>query len=183
MKQRCPWAKNDDLYIRYHDLEWGVPVHDDSLLFELLCLEGAQAGLNWLTILKRREAYRVAFDKFNIHKIANYDEHKPGSLMNNQAIIRNRLKIESVINNARLAVELQKEFGSLDNYFWQFVDNKTIKHHFSSVLEVPSFDATAIRLSQDLKRRGFKFIGPTICYAFMQSGGMVNDHLKTCFRY
>ncbi len=180
MTKRCAWARTP-LSIAYHDEEWGVPLHDDTRLFEFLILEGAQAGLSWETILNKRDNYRRAFDGFNPAKVAKYDERKVAGLMNNAGIIRNRLKINSAITNARAFLEVQREFGSFDNYVWRFVDGKPLrrKRGQSVAARTPISDA----LSKDLARRGFKFVGSTICYAFMQAVGMVNDHDPSCFRY
>jgi DNA-3-methyladenine glycosylase I len=180
---RCPWASSDELYISYHDKEWGVLVHDDQRLFEFLSLEGAQAGLSWLTILKRREGYRKAFDNFNIAKVAKYDQAKIDTLINDEGIIRNRLKINSVVSNAKAVIKIQDEFGSLDNYFWQFVNGKPINHSFSELKDIPASNELAETISKDLKKRGLSFVGPTIIYAHMQATGMVNDHITSCFLY
>ncbi len=167
----------------YHDLEWGVPVHDDRKLFEMLILEGAQAGLSWITILRKRDNYRKAFDNFNVNKIAKYDKKKINQLLNNEGIIRNRLKIAATIINAQLFLEVQKEFGSFDTYIWQFVGGKPIVNTRKSIKEIPPTTPESDTISKDLKKRGFKFVGSTICYAFMQAVGMVNDHTADCFRY
>lgn len=180
--QRCPWAKGE-LYEAYHDQEWGVPVHDDRLLFEFLILEGAQAGLSWETILKKRDNYRAAFDGFDAAKIARYSAKKVAALMNDAGIVRNRLKIESTIDNAKASLAAQKEFGSFDAYIWRFVDGRPIQNRFQSLSEVPAKTAVSDAMSKDLKKRGFRFVGSTICYAFMQAVGMVNDHLTTCHRH
>jgi len=169
--------------MRYHDKEWGVPVHDDRTLFEFLSLEGAQAGLSWLTVLKKREQYRVAFDRFDAQKISRYDTRKRKSLLSNAGIIRNRLKIEATINNAKAFLKTQKEFGTFDRYIWKFVAHQPRRNHFRSLKDLPAKTPESDEMSKDLKRRGFRFVGPTICYAFMQAVGMVNDHLITCFRY
>jgi DNA-3-methyladenine glycosylase I len=169
--------------IEYHDNEWGVPVHDDRLLFEFLILEGAQAGLTWLTILQRRENYRKAFDNFDPKKVARYNPARVKTLLNNEGIIRNRLKIEATIANAKALLAIQKEFGSFDKYIWSFVGGKPLLNARKSMKEVPAMTAEAERMSKDLKKRGFRFVGPTICYAFMQAVGMVNDHTVDCFRY
>lgn len=179
---RCLWAKGQQ-YIAYHDREWGVPVHDDRLLFEFLILEGAQAGLSWETILKKRESYQTAFDRFDAAKIARYDEAKCEALMGNAGIVRNRLKIASAVQNAKAFLEVQREFGCFDHYLWRFVDGAPQQNHWKSMSEVPASTATSDALSKDLKQRGFKFVGSTICYAFMQAVGMVNDHLVDCFRH
>lgn len=181
-KKRCEWAV-DPLNIIYHDTEWGVPVHDDTKLFEFLILEGAQAGLSWTTILKKRENYKKAFDSFNPKKIALYDSKKIHSLLEDSGIIRNKLKITAAIQNAKTFLEVQKEFGSFDVYIWKFVNNTPIKHSFISLHEYPSKTKEAEDMSKNLLKRGFKFVGPTICYAFMQAMGLVNDHQTTCFRY
>ena len=179
---RCPWP-SDDLYCRYHDEEWGVPVHEDRLLLEFLILEGAQAGLSWHTVLKKRENYRVAFDQFEAEKIARYGDKEIARLMNDAGIIRNRLKIHAAIQNAKAFLKVGGEFGSFDTYLWRFVDGKPIINHRRSMSEVPARTGLSDRLSKDLLRRGFKFVGSTICYATMQAIGMVNDHLVTCFRH
>ncbi|OEH91563.1 DNA-3-methyladenine glycosylase I [Bacillus solimangrovi] len=181
--QRCNWVTKDPLYIDYHDNEWGIPIYDDRLLFEYLNLEGAQAGLSWYTVLKKRENYRIAFDQFEPAKIITYDEQKVEELMNNEGIIRNRRKIEAVIKNAHCYFDVVNEFGSFSRYIWSFVDHKPIQNHFKDLEEVPVSTAISEKLSKDLKKRGFKFVGPTICYAFMQAVGMVNDHLLSCICY
>jgi DNA-3-methyladenine glycosylase I len=178
---RCPWPKTE-LDIAYHDTEWGVPVHDDRLLFEMLILEGAQAGLSWSTILKKRENYRRAFDNFDVSKISRYDARKVKSLLADAGIVRNRLKIASTILNAKAFLAVQKEFGSFDRYLWQFVGGKPIQNRRASMKDVPARTAESDALSKDLLKRGFKFVGSTICYAFMQAVGMANDHAKDCFR-
>ena len=183
MKTRCQWAGSDPLYIEYHDNEWGVPVHDDRKIFEMLVLEGAQAGLNWLTVLRKRENYRKAFDNFNPRKVAKYGSKKFQELLANEGIIRNKLKIRSAIQNARAFLQVQKEFGSFDAYIWQFVGGKPIHNSWKSLSDLPAQTAESEAMSKDLKRRGFSFVGPTICYAHMQATGMVNDHVVTCFRY
>ena len=183
MLKRCAWAGNDPLYLKYHDEEWGIPVHDDRKLFEMLILEGAQAGLSWITILRKRENYRKAFNNFNANKIAEYDSKKIKQLLNNEGIIRNKLKINAAIINAKLFLEIQKEFGSFDKYIWQFVGGKSIINRWESIKDNPAATAESDAMSKDLKRRGFKFVGSTICYAFMQATGMVNDHVIGCFRY
>ena len=183
MENRCPWADSDPIYIKYHDNEWGVPLHDDRKLFEFLLLDGFQAGLSWIIILKKRSNYRKAFDYFDARKIAVYDHRKIERLMANKGIIRNRLKIEAAVQNARSALDVCDEFGSFDNYIWQFTGGKTIRNAWQTIDEVPAFSAESSVMSKDLKQRGFKFVGPTICYAFMQAAGMVNDHLVSCFRY
>lgn len=182
-KSRCGWAGNDPLYIAYHDTEWGVPVHDDRTLFEFLVLEGAQAGLSWITILRKRPAYREAFDGFDPHKVAAYDEAKVAELLENPGIVRNRLKIQAAITNARAFVKVQEEFGSFDAYIWRFVDGAPRQNSWRSLAEVPAETPESRALSKDLVRRGFRFVGPTIMYAHMQATGMVNDHLVGCFRH
>lgn len=183
MKKRCRWCGEDLLYIDYHDKEWGVPVHDDRKLFEMLNLEGAQAGLSWITILKKRKNYVKAFDKFNAKKIIKYDQKKIDELLQNEGIVRNKLKINAVITNAKSFLEIQKEFGSFDEYIWQFVGGKPIINKFQTLKNVPAKTKESDAMSNDLKKRGFKFVGSTICYAFMQACGMVNDHTTDCFRY
>ncbi len=180
---RCAWTTNDSLYQKYHDEEWGKPVHNDRKLFEMLILEGAQAGLSWITILRKRESYRKAFNNFDVKKIAKYDAKKVKKLLQNEGIIRNKLKINSTIQNAKLFLEVQKEFGSFDKYIWQFVNGKPIKNKWKSIKEIPAKTKESDAMSKDLKKRGFKFVGSTICYAFMQAVGMVNDHTVDCFRY
>jgi DNA-3-methyladenine glycosylase I len=179
---RCAWAQ-DELCVAYHDLEWGVPEHDDRMLFEMLILEGAQAGLNWITILKKRENYRRAFDNFDARKIARYDLKKVKRLLADSGIVRNRLKIESTIGNAHAFLAVQKDFGSFDTYLWQFVGGKPIENRRRSMKEVPARTAESDAMSKDLLKRGFKFVGSTICYAFMQAVGLVNDHTVDCFRH
>jgi DNA-3-methyladenine glycosylase I len=183
MKHRCQWAGTDPLYINYHDTEWGVPLHGDRKLFEFLILDGAQAGLSWITILKKRQNYRKAFHNFDPQKIAKYDSAKIEELLSNQGIVRNRLKIKSAIQNANAFLRVQNTFGSFDAYIWRFVNGKTIKHVWTHQHEIPTKTKESIAMSTDLKKRGFKFVGPTICYAFMQAAGMVNDHTIDCFRY
>jgi len=179
---RCPWAKTD-LYAQYHDAEWGVPVHDDRLLFEFLILEGAQAGLSWETILKKRENYRAAFDQFDPATVAKYGQKKRKDLLSNVGIVRNRLKIEAAIQNAKMFLVVQDEFGTFDEYIWGFVGSQQKQNAWTSIKEVPATTPESNAMSKDLKRRGFKFVGSTICYAFMQAVGMVNDHLIECFRH
>ena len=179
---RCSWA-HGELYEEYHDREWGVPVHDDRTLFEFLILEGAQAGLSWITILKKRENYRAAFDHFDPEKIARYNSKKIEELLADPGIVRNRLKVESTVKNAKAFLETQAEFGSFNDYIWQFVNHKTIQNRWKSISDVPAKTDQSDAMSKDLKRRGFKFVGSTICYAFMQATGMVNDHLVDCFRH
>lgn len=180
---RCPWAGQDPLYVAYHDREWGVPVHDDRTLFEFLVLEGAQAGLSWITILRKRDAYREAFDGFDAARVARYDQRKMERLLGNPGIVRNRLKLESAVKNARAFLEVQKEFGSFARYQWSFVDGRPVKNAFRSIKEVPASTPLSDQLSRDLKRRGFSFVGSTIIYAHLQAVGVVNDHLVDCFRY
>ena len=182
-KIRCEWVTDEGIYKEYHDQEWGVPVHDDRHLFEMLSLEGAQAGLSWITILKRRENYRKAFDNFDPLIVRTYDEEKIEALRQDKGIIRNQLKIRSVITNAEAFVKVQEEFGSFDKYLWQFVDGKPILNHWQSHAEIPASTKESELLSKDLKKRGFKFVGPVICYAFMQAVGMTNDHTTDCFLY
>lgn len=181
--RRCEWSGSDALYVRYHDEEWGVPVHDDRRLFEMLNLEGAQAGLNWYMILTKRDNYRAAFDGFDAAKIATYGEAKIAELLANPGIVRNRLKVNGVVKNARAFLAVQKEFGSFDAYIWQFVGGRPIVNARQSIREVPAQSPEAEAMSKDLKKRGFTFVGPTICYAFMQAVGMVNDHTVDCFRH
>jgi DNA-3-methyladenine glycosylase I len=180
---RCAWSSNDPLYQSYHDNEWGVPVHDDRRLFEMLTLEGAQAGLSWITVLRKRENYRKAFEGFDPKKISRYTEARITKLMANEGIVRNRLKIESTVLNAKAFLAVQKEFGSFDKYLWQFVNGKPLANQRRTIREVPASTPESDALSKDLKKRGFKFVGTTICYAFMQAVGMVNDHTTDCFRY
>jgi len=180
--ERCHWAVGD-LNIAYHDQEWGVPLHDDRKLFELLILEGAQAGLSWSTILQKRENYRQAFDRFDARKIARYDARKIAALLENAGIVRNRLKIAATIQNAQAFLQVQDECGDFDSYIWQFAGGKPKKNHWSAFQEVPARTAESDAMSKDLARRGFKFVGSTICYAYMQAAGMVNDHLRSCFRW
>ncbi|MFD1172287.1 DNA-3-methyladenine glycosylase I [Oceanobacillus picturae] len=180
-RERCGWVTEDPLYVAYHDEEWGVPVEDDRKLFEMLCLEGAQAGLSWITILRRRENYRKAFDNFQPEVVSKYDEKKIEQLLSDEGIIRNKLKVRSVITNAQAFLRVKEEFGSFQSYIWQFVGGKPIVNHWESIEEVPAVTEESERMSKDLKRRGFKFVGPTICYAFMQATGMVWDHTESCF--
>ncbi len=180
---RCAWAGEDPLMIDYHDLEWGVPVHDDRRLFEFLILEGAQAGLSWSTILKKRENYRRAFCDFAPTLVALFDDQDRARLLADTGIVRNRLKIRSAIENAKIFLQVQQEFGSFDAYIWQFVDGAPVQNHWETLDEIPSQTAESARMSKALKKRGFRFVGPTICYAFMQAVGMVNDHVVGCFRY
>lgn len=183
MKIRCEWVSANPLYIDYHDKEWGVPEHDNRKLFEFLILEGVQAGLSWLTILRKRENYRKAFDDFDARKIAQYDERRVEELLSNNGIIRNRLKIAATIQNAKAFLAIQQEFGSFDAYIWQFVGGKPKKNAWKTLKEVPSKTVESDAMSKDLIKEGFKFSGSTICYAFMQAVGMVNDHTVDCFRY
>jgi DNA-3-methyladenine glycosylase I len=180
--KRCEWATTE-LSIAYHDLEWGVPEHDDRALFEMLILEGAQAGLSWETILKKRESYRAAFDEFDAGAMARYGERKVKELLADPGIVRNRLKVAAAIQNAQAFLEAQDEFGSFDVYVWSFVDGRPKKNRWRSLRQIPAETAESKALSKDLLKRGFKFVGPTICYAFMQAVGMVNDHVVDCFRY
>ena len=180
---RCPWCGSDPLYVEYHDREWGVPVHDDRILFEFIILEGAQAGLSWITILRKREHYRKALDGFNIQRMAQYTEHDLLRLMENPGIVRNRLKVESLVKNARGALAIIEQFGSLDAYFWGFVDNAPIINSPQRMQDVPARTALSDALSKDLKKRGFNFVGSTIMYAFMQAVGLVDDHLTSCFKH
>jgi DNA-3-methyladenine glycosylase I len=182
-KIRCPWCGTMPLYVRYHDEEWGVPVHDENKHFEFLVLESAQAGLSWITVLRKRESYRQAFDFFDPAIVAGYDEEKVQSLLLNTGIIRNKLKIKSAINNARHFLEIQKECGSFDTYIWNFVDHKTIVNEFKTLSELPASTPLSDRISTDMKKRGFTFTGSTIIYAHLQAIGIVNDHLVDCFRY
>jgi DNA-3-methyladenine glycosylase I len=179
---RCGWSISDPLYVKYHDEEWGVPVHDDRKLFEMLILEGAQAGLSWITILKKRENYRNAFDQFDAKTIARYDARKKRALLSNAGIVRNRLKIDATISNARAFLAIQKEFGSFDSYIWQFIGGKPRTNRRTSLKVIPSKTSESDAMSKDLKLRGFRFVGSTICYAFMQAVGMVDDHVTSCFR-
>jgi DNA-3-methyladenine glycosylase I len=180
---RCEWVGSEPLYIAYHDLEWGVPQHDDRSLFEMLILEGAQAGLSWSTILRKREYYRAAFENFEPGKVAEYQTSKVADLLKDEGIIRNRLKIEAAIQNAKALLLVQREYGSFDHYIWGFVGGKPIINHWKTLGEIPAQTLESQAMSKDLKVRGFKFVGPTICYAFMQAVGMVNDHVVDCFRH
>jgi DNA-3-methyladenine glycosylase I len=183
MIHRCEWCGNDPLYVAYHDEEWGVPAHDDRLLFELLILEGAQAGLSWSTILKKRENYRKAFDNFAIERIAGYADADKQRLLADAGIVRNRLKIDSAIRNARAVLKIREEYASLDSYLWRFVDGTPVQNAWTSMSDLPASTELSDRMSKDLKKRGLNFVGSTICYAFMQAVGMVNDHTTDCFRY
>ncbi len=184
---RCAWlghnSKPSELDITYHDEEWGVPVHDDRTFFEFLILEGAQAGLSWTTVLKKRDNYRKAYDNFEPKKVAKYNDSNQRELLQNAGIVRNRLKVAASVTNAKAFLEVQKEFGSFNKYIWGFVDNKTIQNSWKSLKKIPATTNESDTMSKDLKKRGFKFVGSTICYAFMQATGMVNDHTTTCFRY
>jgi len=181
--KRCPWALGSEVYENYHDREWGVPVHDDRHLFEMINLEGAQAGLSWLTILKKREGYREAFDRFDPARVARYDARKVAQLLANPGIVRNRLKVAATIQNAKAFLVVKKEFGSFDRYLWQFVNGQSIQNRWRTMSEVPANSPESVAMSKDLLKRGFKFVGPTVCYAFMQAVGMVNDHLVSCPRH
>ena len=181
--KRCEWCGSDELYMKYHDEVWGVPVHNDRVHFEMLILEGAQAGLSWITVLRKRENYRKAFDNFDVKKVAKYTEKKISILLQNPGIIRNKLKVHSAVSNAKAFIEIQKEFGTFDKYIWQFVNNKTIVNKWKKTSELPTTSKESDSLSKDLKKRGFKFVGSTIMYAHMQAIGMVNDHTTDCFRY
>ena len=182
-KSRCTWCGTDPLYIEYHDTEWGVPVYDDDTLFEFLILETFQAGLSWITILRKRENFRKAFDNFNYKKIANYDENKFSELIQDAGIIRNKLKIKATISNAQAFMEVQKEFGSFSKYIWNFTDGKPIKNSHKKMSDIPATTELSDLISKDLKKRGFKFVGSTVVYAHIQATGMVNDHVQDCFRY
>lgn len=183
MKIRCPWCGDDPLYVAYHDKEWGVPEHNDRKLFEFLILEGAQAGLSWITVLRKRENYRQAFDHFDYQKIAAYGEDKTAALLQNAGIIRNKLKIAAAVDNARAFSRVIDEFGSFDSFIWRYVDGKPRENRWENVKDIPARTPEAERMSKDLAKRGFRFVGPTICYAFMQAIGMVNDHTADCFRH
>ena len=180
---RCAWCGNDALYQRYHDREWGKPIHQDRRLFEFLILEGAQAGLSWITVLRKRPAYRVAFDQFDFNAISKYNDRRIQGLLENPGIIRNRLKICSAVTNAKAFIEVRNEFGTFDRYLWSFVNFKSVRNHWKTMADVPATSPVSDYLSQDLKKRGFKFVGSTICYAYMQAIGMVNDHLIGCYRH
>jgi DNA-3-methyladenine glycosylase I len=182
MKNRCQWTKDDALMIAYHDEEWGMPVHDDRKHFEFLLLDAFQAGLSWKTILHRREGFRKAFADFDVRKVAKFNEKKLEKLMHDEGIIRNRLKIYGAVKNAKAFMQIQKEFGSFDKYVWQFTNNKTIENKRKSIKDIPATTKESDAMSKDLKKRGFTFVGSTICYAYMQAAGMVNDHTKDCFR-
>jgi len=182
-KQSCAWPKADPLLTKYHDTEWGVPLYNDKKLFEFLILEGFQAGLSWLTILRKRENFRKAFDKFDFKKVAAYDQIKINALLQDSGIIRNKLKIESAVSNAKAFIDIRKKFGTFNKYIWKFTDGMPIHNEFESLKEIPAKTELSDLISKDLKKRGFKFVGSTIVYAHMQATGMVNDHVKTCFRY
>jgi DNA-3-methyladenine glycosylase I len=183
MKKRCTWCGDDPLYVSYHDTEWGVPIHDDRCLFEFLVLEGAQAGLSWLTILKKRENYRKAFDNFEIARVARYGQPDIARLLLDSGIVRNRLKIESAIKNARGILTIQAEYGTFDAYLWGYVNGRPIQNSWASMTDLPATSTESDQLSKDLKKRGFNFVGSTICYSLMQAVGMVNDHFVDCYRY
>ena len=180
---RCPWPGNDPLYVRYHDREWGLPVHNDRRLFEFLVLEGAQAGLSWITILRKRPAYRAAFDGFDFNKVARYGERKISSLLLDAGIVRNQLKVRSAVKNARAFIEVRREYGTFSRYMWDFIGGKPLQNRWEHLRDLPASTPLSDTLSRDLKQRGFTFVGSTICYAHMQAVGMVNDHLVSCFRY
>ena len=181
--KKCTWALSSPSEQQYHDLEWGVPVHDDRLLFEFLVLEGAQAGLSWVIVLNKRDNYRKAFDNFNVERVASYDDKKINALLANSGIVRNKLKINSAVTNAQAFLTVQREFGSFDSYIWQFVDGKPLHNAWESATDIPVSTQISNLMSKGLKKRGFKFVGNTICYAFMQATGMVNDHTVDCYRY
>jgi len=183
MTKRCDWCGTEPIYVNYHDKEWGVPVHDDRLHFEMIILDGAQAGLSWITILKRRESYREAFDNFDAQKVSRYSDKRIEKLLKNPGIIRNRLKVKSTVQNAKAFLKVQKEFGSFDEYIWRFVNHETIQNKWKKMSELPAKTAQSDAMSKDLKKRGFSFAGSTICYAYMQAAGMVNDHTTDCFRF
>jgi len=180
---RCDWCGNDPLYMKYHDEEWGVPVHADRKHFEFLVLESAQAGLSWITILRKRENYRKAYDDFDFIKVAQYDDEKTNELLQNEGIIRNKLKIAASINNAMMFIKIQEEFGSFDNYIWTFVDNQPLINHWENITAVPATTELSDKVSKDLKKRGFKFLGSTIIYSYLQATGIINDHITSCFKY
>jgi len=183
MTKRCDWCGTEPIYVDYHDKEWGVPVHDDRMHFEMIILDGAQAGLSWITILKRRESYREVFDNFDVLKVSRYSDKKIEKLLTNPGIIRNRLKVNSAVTNAGSFLKIQKEFGSFDKYIWQFVNHRTIQNKWKKMSDLPAKTAQSDTMSKDLKKRGFSFVGSTICYAYMQAAGMVNDHTLDCFRH
>lgn len=182
-RERCSWCGDDPIYVAYHDNEWGVPVRDDRTLFEFLILEGAQAGLSWITILRKRDAYRVAFDDFDPERVAGYDERKIESLLSDPGIVRNRQKVRAAVGNAEAFLRVQEEAGSFSDYIWSFVDGRPIQNEWQSLDQIPATTPLAESISKDLKRKGFRFVGPTIVYAHMQATGMVNDHLVSCFRH
>ncbi len=182
-EQRCTWCHSDELYRSYHDEEWGVPCRDDDTLFEFLILEGAQAGLSWITVLRKREHYRKVFDGFDPVKVAAYGQDKVDELLQDAGIIRNKLKVNSAIRNAKAFLKVQEEYGSFESYIWSFTDGKTLQNNFESMSDLPSATEVSDRMSKDLKKKGFNFVGSTICYAFMQATGMVNDHIKSCHRF
>jgi DNA-3-methyladenine glycosylase I len=181
--RRCNWSVSDPIYIKYHDKEWGVPVHNDRKLFEMIVLDGAQAGLSWLTILKKRKNYRKAFDNFDPNKVAKYDKRKIAQLLKNEGIVRNKLKVESAVTNAKAFLKVKEEFKTFNNYIWKFVGGKTKVNSWKALRDIPATSNESNAMSKDLKERGFKFVGSTICYAFMQAAGLVNDHTVDCFRY
>lgn len=183
MKKRCTWCGDDPLYVDYHDKEWGVPLYDEQKLFELLCLEGAQAGLSWITILRKREGYRQAFDKFDKEKIVRYEEEDIKRLLLNPEIVRNKLKVAAVIQNAKCVLQLYDKGETLSDYLWKYVDGTPIQNSWKETSELPASTPLSEKMSKDMKKQGFKFVGPTICYAYMQSMGLVNDHLVDCYRY
>ena len=183
MKKRCEWCGTEPIYVDYHDNEWGVLVHDERLLFEMIVLDGAQAGLSWITVLKKRDSYREAFDNFDARKVADYNNNKIEELLKNPGIIRNRLKVKSAVKNAKVFLKIQDECGSFDKYIWQFVNHRPIQNKWKSMGEIPAKTAESDAMSKDLKKWGFSFVGSTICYAFMQAAGMVNDHAEYCYRY
>ena len=183
MCRRCSWPGSEPIYIDYHDKEWGVPLHDENQLFEFLILEGAQAGLSWITILKKREAYRKAYSNFDVEKVARFNSRSVERLLNNPGIVRNRLKIEASITNAKAYLEIQDEYGSFNDFIWDYVDGEPIQNKYKTLKQLPATTSLSDKLSKDLKKRGFKFVGSTICYAFMQATGMVNDHVTECFRH
>lgn len=182
-KPRCPWPGEDPLYQRYHDKEWGVPVRSDNKLFEFIILEGVQAGLSWITVLRKRENYRKAFDNFDWNKIARYDDHKLAQLLQNPGIVRNRLKVKAAVTNAKAFIKVREEFGTFNQYIWAFVDGQPIQNRRQTMQDIPPLTELAKQISRDLKKRGFTFVGPIIIYAHMQATGMVNDHLTSCFRH
>ncbi|MEJ2141024.1 MAG: DNA-3-methyladenine glycosylase I [Gammaproteobacteria bacterium] len=183
MCKRCSWPGTDPLYIKYHDEEWGVPLHDENRLFEFLILEGAQAGLSWITILKKREAYRKAYYDFNVKKVARFNIRSVERLLNNPGIVRNRLKIEASITNAQAYLAIQDKYGSFNDFIWNYVDGKAVQNNYKTLKQIPASTPISDKISKDLKKQGFKFVGSTICYAFMQATGMVNDHITGCYRY